>query len=295
MNLSIYIRICVVLFVWNSAIHICAQSIHKVKVEYTYYGSENETLEQAKHTALERAKIKALEEKFGSVVSQTSSTMMHTINGSTQTGFLSSGASEVRGEWIETIGEPEYAPPYYEQDILVVKVTVSGIVREMRAEHLDIRPRILRNGIADKFEADMFRSGDDMFMSFTTPVKGFLTVYLVDGDGNAFCLLPYRRQTTGIYAVEANHRYLFFNRKEAPENEKSFVDEYVMTCERSLEQNMIYIVFSPNPFTKASDNGEDETLPRELPFSQFQKWLAMCRRHDVNMNVRLLPIRLTKN
>ena len=68
------------------------------------------------------------------------------------------------------------------------------------------------------------------------------------------------------------------------------VDEYVMTCERSSEHNLIYIVFSPNPFAKAADSSSNDLLPRELSFEDFQQWLVKCRKQDVQMNLRMIPI-----
>ena len=53
-----------------------AQKVKKVCGEYTYYVPANQSLEQAKNIALDRAKIKALADEFGTVVSQTNSTVI---------------------------------------------------------------------------------------------------------------------------------------------------------------------------------------------------------------------------
>ncbi|MBP3287266.1 MAG: DUF4384 domain-containing protein, partial [Prevotella sp.] len=106
----------------------------------------------------------------------------------------------------------------------------------------------------------------------------------------AFCLLPYRGQDSGIYPIEANRRYVFFSEKDASQTERSFIDEYYMTCERSQEHNLIYIVFSPNHFAKAADISTKEELPRQLSFEDFQKWLTKCRKYDKEMNLRRIPI-----
>ena len=68
------------------------------------------------------------------------------------------------------------------------------------------------------------------------------------------------------------------------------VDEYVMTCDKGMESNFIYIIFSPNAFTKAADAQENEALPRMLPFGKFQEWLSRCRRHDKEMAVEMRQI-----
>lgn len=264
-----------------------------VEGEYTYHAPENVTMEQAKRTALDRAKIQALADEFGTIVSQSNATRVENKNGQTDVDFLSIGGSDVKGEWIETIGEPTYNIRY-DDGMLVVSVKVKGKAREIISAGIDFQTHILRNGTEDRFESDQFRSGDELYLSFQSPVNGYLAVYLIDAENQAYCLLPYRNQTEGIYPIKANQRYLFFNIKEAPLQERSYVDEYVMTCERESEQNQIYVIFSPNQFAKAIDNQSNASLPRELPYKDFQKWLVKCRKHDKEMNLRLILITINR-
>lgn len=272
-----------------SSLTVFAQKLKTVEGEYTYHAPENVTMEQAKRTALDRAMIQALADEFGTIVSQSNAMRVENKNGQTDIDFLSIGGSEVKGEWIETLGEPQYNIRY-EGDMLIVSVKVKGKAREIVSAGIDFQAKVLRNGTDDKFESDQFRSGDDLYLSFISPVSGYLAVYLVDAENQAYCLLPYRNQTDGIYPVKANQRYMFFNAKDAPQNERSYVDEYVMTCSRSSEQNQIYVIFSPNQFVKATDNQFNTTLPRELKSEDFQKWLSKCRKHDKEMNMRIMPI-----
>lgn len=271
-----------------------SQKVRTVEGEYTYHALENVTLEEAKRTALDRARIQVLADAFGTIVSQTNATRIENHNGISDVDFLSIGDSEVKGEWIETIGQPNYDISY-EQGMLVVKVSVKGKAREIVSAQIDIKARVLRNGTDDKFESDEFRDGDDLYLSFISPVSGYLAVYLVDAGQTAYCLLPYRSQTDGIYKVEANRRYLFFNIKEASMQERQCVDEYVMTCSRSSEHNQIYVIFSPQPFAKAADNASTERLPRELGFDDFQKWLARCRKQDTGMTAKHKQIIILKD
>lgn len=273
---------------------VFSQKMKTVEGEYTYHAPENVTLEEARRTALERAKIQALADAFGTIVSQTNATHVKNRNGSSDIDFLSVGGSEVKGEWIETVGEPQYDISY-EQGMLVVKVCVKGKAREIVSAQICIKAKVLRNGTEDKFESEEFRDGDDLYLSFVSPVSGYLAVYLVDAEQKAYCLLPYRSQTDGIYKVEANRRYLFFNIKEAPLQERQYVDEYVMTCSRSSEYNQIYVIFSPQSFAKAADNASAETLPRELNFEDFQKWLVRYRKIDANMMSEKALIKIYKN
>lgn len=268
---------------------VFSQKMKTVEGEYTYRVPENITVEQAKRTALDRAMIQALADEFGTIVSQSNTTRIENKNGKSDIDFLSIGGSEVKGEWMETIGNPVF-DIRYEGDMLIVYCKVKGKAREIVSAGIDFQAHILRNGTDDKFESDQFRGGDDLYLSFKSPVSGYLAVYLIDAENQAYCLLPYRNLTEGIYPIQANQRYTFFNIKEAPLQERPFVDEYVLTCERESEQNQIYIVFSPNQFVKAIDNDTSDLLPRELGFADFQKWLVKCRKHDKDMNLMIKPI-----
>lgn len=268
---------------------VCAQKIKTVKGESTYYAPENVTLEEAKRKALDQAKIKALADEFGMTVSEGTETRGKIHNGQSEYDFFAIGSSEVKGEWIETIDEPEYDIRYEDRQIIVT-CRIKGKAREIVSAAIDFKAKVLCNGVEDKFENNHFKSGDDLFLSFQSPVKGFLAAYLEGADGQVFCLLPYCGQKEGIYPIEANQRYLFFDPKSAPSKEKDIVDEYVMTCESSSEYNQIYIIFSPNQFTKASDDNVNEGLPRQLSLEDFMKWLAKCRKHDIEMNVKKVGI-----
>lgn len=259
-----------------------SQKIKTVEGEYTYCAPENVTLEEAKRTALDRAKIQALADAFGTIVSQSNSTRVENRNGQSDIDFLSIGGSEVKGEWIETTGEPKYDISY-EQGMLVVKVSVKGKAREIVSAAIDLKVKALRNGTEDKFESDTFHDGDDLYLSFLSPVSGYVAVYLIDVDNKVFCLLPYRNQESGQFPVKANQRYVFFSTKDAPADLRPYVDEYTMTCNRSQETNQFYVVFSPQPFTKVTDYISETSLPRELEFENFQKWLVKCRKQDKRM------------
>lgn len=276
-----------------SSLPLLAQKVKKVEGEYVYHAPENVTLEEAKRTALERAKIQAIANEFNTLVTQDNETRVRNRNGQAEIDFLSVGGSEVKGEWIETIGEPDYAISL-EGGHFIVTCKVKGKAREIVSSAVDFKAHILRNGIADKFESKQFKEGDYLYLSFQSPVKGYLAVYLEDADGQVFCLLPYRNQQEGIYPIEANRRYIFFDTKSVPETEKPLVDEYYMTCSRSSEFNQIHIIFSPNEFTKAADNTLQDKLPRQLSLKDFHKWLSKCQRHDTKMNVKPVGITIQK-
>ena len=66
-----------------------AQRTEKVRSEYIYHAPENLSLEEAKRIALERAKIQAIADEFGTIVSQSNTTLVSNRNGESSSDFFS--------------------------------------------------------------------------------------------------------------------------------------------------------------------------------------------------------------
>lgn len=275
-----------------SVLGVFAQKTLTVDAEYTYRAPEDVALSQAKRTALDRAKIQAIAEAFGTIVSESNTLRMSNKNGQSDVDFMSISGSDVKGEWIETIGDPQYQIEY-DGETLVVTAKCKGKIREIVGNEIDFQVKVLRNGTDDRSESDVFFSGDNFYVSFTSPVAGYVAIYLVDVGNMACCLLPYQAQQDGIYSVKANQRYVFFNVDEAQPVEKPIVDLYRMTTLFPIEQNQVYVIFSPQPFVKAADAVGKGQL-RELKGDEFQKWLAKCRKRDTSMSVKMIPIAIKK-
>ncbi len=289
-------RLLVVIILTFFPLASIAQKTRIASGEYIYYVPETITLEKAKQIALERAQVKIIADEFGTIIGSFSSTRIKSNGFHSDIDFITLGDSEVKGEWIETIGEPSYEITY-DNNLLVVRVSVKGKIREIATAPIDFEARVLCNGTEDKFERYDFNDGDDLYLSFTSPISGFLTIYLFDGHENVYCLLPYYHQTDGIVQVDAGKRYVFFSLDCASnEPEKRFVDEYVMTSEKSQELNKIYIIFSPNQFYKAVDieNTNTYSLPRQLGYQNFQKWLVKNRKIDKEMRLEVKNITINK-
>ena len=271
-----------------------AQKIQKVTATYTYYAPDNVTLEEAKRTALDRAKISSIADAFGTIVTQSNSTITVNENGKSDSRFFSLGGSDVKGEWIETTKEPIYKISY-EGNMLVVSVEVSGVIKEIVNSGIDIIAKILRNGTEEKFESSEFRDGDDMYLYFKSPVDGYLVVYLLDeATQEVYCLLPYKASGDGAYHVEHDRPYVLFSAKHEQDN-PSIVDEYTLTCSQQIEYNDIYIIFSPNSITKAQvHETKKEEMPRKLSFGNFQKWMVKLKRNDIKaiINRKVIKIQL---
>lgn len=274
-----------------TSLMLSAQRTQTASGSYTYSLPTNISLDEAKSIALERAKIAIIAEHLGTVVGVSNYTETSNVNGQSDIIYLSLGESEVRGEWIETIGRPEYVVSYeQEQGFQVITVTVSGKIREIKTARIDFEAKILRNGTEDKYESDTFKDGDDIYMSFRAPVSGYLAVFLYDREG-VNRLLPMWSDSEGSVMVQGGAEQVFFrqvvyqysaNTGRTVETVKSI---YNVTA-RDRELNRIYIIFSPNKFTRPNDTvGIRDDLPPSLSFESFQRWLSRCRRQDTEMSV----------
>lgn len=287
-----------ILFVFPTMLF--AQRECKVSGEYTYYAPLNVSPDDAIAIAVEKAKIKALADAFGTLIDMHSTNVIQNDNGKSNSSFLSLGESSVKGEWIGDTREP-VTNVVIEEGFLMASAKVWGMAREIVSAPIEISANLLKQANG-QYDEDQFHHGDNVYLSFKSPTKGYLAVYLMDGKGDAYCLLPYAGDDDGQFSVKANKSYILFSEEHADKGENC--DEYNMTCEKATpEQNLVFIIFSPNKFTKANDeesnkvvdvNGEKELLPRFLSYADFQKWLMRCRRLDKDMQVIIKPVVISK-
>lgn len=285
----------------TSAILICfvslAGDIKHISITYEYISDNpDESPEQAEQTALHLAKQKALEEHFGLDVVGITSTMQRNRQEGQQVTSSSDAISIretlVRGEWIETTSQ-KVLEKYHQKGFWYVKVYVAGRARNHSTEKPEIKYAFINN-VHDRQNRDQYYDGDDLLLRFSSPINGALCVYLVDAEQNAYCLLPYQSNTMGYQSVEGNKEYLFFSETTDPS-----ADEYTLNTMQSSEQNALYVIFSPNNFTKAVDqqagkNWRDEQLPRFLSYEDLMKWLAKNQTRNEKMVVRRDVITIRK-
>ena len=274
------------------AMPLCAK-VKTVEADYLYQIPDNVTNEQAKATALERAKIQCIADEFGTLITQSNTTNVSINNGEVSSNFMSLGGSELKGEWIETIGEPSFEF-ITDGGSVAIKVHVKGRIRELTKQRIPYKVSIFRNGIESANESIDFMKGDALYMSFQAAAKGFLAIYLLDANNNAFCLLPYQGQTNGFFDVKSNQKYILFNKSYAHDIKSELVDELLLDTDLNREQNRILTIFSPNKFYKAVDSKSQEDLPRDLSSEDFEEWLTGVIKKDPDLSISETLITISK-
>lgn len=289
MNLR-YIALCAVILLYLNSF---ADKVKKVEGEYVFYAPDNISAAEARRIALDRAMITAIANEFGTLVSQNTSTIVKNDDLTSQNSFFSIGESEVKGEWIRTIGEPEYIISY-DSDMLVVKVKVKGEAREIETAAINLDIRILKNGTTLNSESREFRNNDDIFLYFKSPENGYLAVFLLDeSTTDVSMLLPYATSSLSSYPVKRGKPYVFFSEQTCENFELPEVENYVLMCNNDVEYNSVYIVFSPEKFTSPLSDVRHLDVPA-ITYKEFNKWLTRNRKHDKRMNVQTVTVKISK-
>lgn len=274
-----------------SSATLFGQKTKTVTGSFSYPIPDGQSIEEARYYALKYAKTKILADTFGTSVHSTA--FIQSGNGDDR--YMQISETEVKGEWIQTIGEPEYSRSII-NDHFVLTVTVTGKVREITRSKTDLQVKVMRNGLGDRFISDSFVEGDFIYLSFLSPVKGYLVVYMTDGS-QAQRMLPYHLQDLGSIPVSADRTYIFFSPDYSyPGIDDRVVQRYRLSCESPIEMDKLYVIFSSQPFTKpAGKKGKDAIHPESLSFLDFQKWLGRVRRQDESLNVVEIDLTVKKS
>ncbi|MDE5567369.1 MAG: DUF4384 domain-containing protein [Muribaculaceae bacterium] len=267
-----------------SAMSVFAQKIQNVSAKYTYYAPETMSIDEAKRIAIDRAKIQAIGDAFGTIVSQSNSTVISNQNGNSNTHFFSLGGSDVKGIWIADTREPVVEISYID-NTLVICAEVYGKAREQKHADLELSIKTLRNGI----ESEQFKDNDRLSILFQSPVKGFFSIWLADDNlKQAYCLLPYENGNGNAREIQSRKEYVLLSTADA---EYPYKEETILTAEKELEINRLIFIFSTSKFSMPLTE-QGEYVP-ELTIPKFDKWLQKNRVKDENMYViqKIIEIR----
>lgn len=281
--------------------------VTSVEINYQIHPKEN--VEEGRLNAIQQAKLKAIENEFGTALTQTNYTAICNSNSDGYDKFYSFAQSDVNGEWLESISEEVELKP--QNGIDFYHVRLKGKVRELISNRIDLNWAILANGTdteKDRVRNDTFKAGDYLYIYFMSPVDGYLTMYLADcvDDQMVQCLVPYRGVNEGAMKIEANKPYIFFSREHADDAIRNKVSRIKVNAHKDVDYNRLHILFSPNQFYKVMDRddpsaiitdiygNEINIMPRQTDFNSFQKWLSKTRLKDPDMQNLCAIIKIEK-
>lgn len=276
--------------------------------------TENISRSEAKTLVREKAEINAIERAFGTVIIQGNSTYITNVQTGqkveTNTVFNTIANTSVKGEVIEILDE-KYT------DIPGIKI-IDGRkepVTEIRCD-IKIRAREITTPPARfvsfplactniRCQTTSFRDRDSLFLYFSSPVSGYLSVFL-DDNKEALCLYPYSGMPSefeGGVPVRADQKYILFSNKSEFNyfpGKNIEVDRYELSTGKSQEMNRLFIIFSKSPVNKPSLSevkllADNYQLPKSLKSEDFQRWLNSYRSHEkAEVEVSIINITITK-
>ena len=267
------------------SLYSLGQRVVNICGEYKYIVPENVSLAEAKAIAIERARLTAIANEFGTTVSQTNLATTHIENGTTRNDFLSLGETEVKGDWLGDTKEPEIRP-VYENNQLVIYASVCGKVRELKTAEVELRMQIMNNGI----ETEHFKNNDKVAIRFKSPVNGYVSIFVRDDNaGIVSCMLPYENENGKARVVKNSKEYIYLSTADPI---YPYQEETILVTNKKIEFNTFVLVFAQNEFSMPlSEMGE---FVPEISVENFQKWLRRNRMSDKTMQTIEKTIQINK-
>ncbi len=278
------------------------QRIRKSEGSIQIRVERNMTKEEAYLKAIELAKINAIENAFGTYVEQ--QTQITVQSGTSD--FYIVGNTKVKGIWIRELDRPRITEEFRDEKgqfgiekVLWITCRIRGEVKQAMP-HPAIEYQV-RNCVYPACRTTAFLSGEQLYLWFKSPVKGYLSVYIDDGQ-MVYRLLPYSTMgEDSSYEVKGDENYMFFaNEARKGDNPAEKPDEIELYTLKSKEYNTLILVFSTDRYFKPGLNPElvDEKkhiLPKSLTKTRFENWLSEHRaQYDDFLDISI-PIEIQNN
>lgn len=259
------------------------QKIKRAEGEAQIRVERNMTKEDAQQKVTELAKINAIESIYGTYIEQQTNITVE----SGKSDFFTIGSTKVKGIWVRET-DRKFTEEYRDEKgefgtekILWITCRIRGEVKQATS-----RPAIdyqVRNCTLPACRTTTFLSGEQLYLWFKSPVDGYLSIFIDDGR-MIYRLLPYSNMTNpNAFMVKGDETYLFFS----PEENEGLLpgekpDEIELYTLRQKENNILFLVFSTNPFFKPGLNKESIgmnkiVIPKSLDKQKFEEWLSDYR------------------
>lgn len=264
---------------------IQAQRITTVCGEYRYIVPEETPLNRAKQIAIDKARNEAIANEFGQVVSQSTTTTIHSSDNNSQVQSDSYTSTESKAIWLSDKQEPKVSIAY-ENDVLVITASVCGKVRELKTAEVELKMQVLNNG----FESNQFKNNDKVSITFKSPVSGYVAIFFRDDNaGIISCMMPYENEDGTAREVKSNKEYTYLSTADPL---YPYQEATILVTEKPTEFDTFILIFSKKDFSMpASDMGD---FVPELSVEDFHEWLCKNRIHDETMQTIEETIQINK-
>lgn len=266
-----------------------ADKVKVIEGESVFYLPRTMSRNAGEIEALERAKTDALGKEFGTQVSAQANAETRMSNGKGATDFWQSSNTLVRGEWVETIGKPEFTASIDAEGDFVISCKVKGKGRAIKSHKADLDIRVLRNGTTDEHESNTFVHEDKCYLALTAPQEGYLAVFMQLEDGTVCRMLPTFEDKSPCRRIDPSVRNLFFT------TDSDTDQTYKLVTDKDNELATILVAFSPNKFVKPVDKSTGAELSlQEQSIEEFRKWVGKQTEFDADFQLRKIPISISR-
>lgn len=269
-----------------------ASSDKAISGEATYYGSRVMSMSEARERALIAAQSNALSKEFGTLVTQNIMQNSEILNDKESQSFLLNTESSVRGEWISTIGKPQFNESF-ENGCPVVTCKIEGWGRKLSNKAPDINIKVL--GAPDKraVRSD-FKAKEDIFVYVESPSSDvYIIICMLDENGTVYKMFPYEDTAFKLASFKKGQEYVLFDTSRNYDNFGTPTPLWI-TAEK-FELNKIYAIYSPNYFSRGNWQYDSQLGLEVMAEKDFNKWLLDLRRADDEMGAKLMIISVSPN
>ncbi len=267
-----------------------APAIKTLKGKAVYYADPNESLAEARAKAREMAIYNAIQENFGTVMTQVVTQDDSIDERGEVTRFYSSSAFELKGEWVADISSS------YAENLKDGALVVDCICEFKARPVTNMAPAVECATLTApdlRSKGTQFTSGDHMYASFSSPsVDGWLTVCLIDENGVVSRLFPSRSSTADSFKVTKGYNYVLFDADRLTDDGVRMIPVTLLVDPgKKMDVNTVYFIFSPNQY--ADGPWARPASRRALPtmgVGEFNSWLQRMAAHDPAMACKAVRV-----
>lgn len=274
-----------------------ADKVDEISGEYTYYGRSDESPAQCLSKAEQGAITQALEQKYGTIITQNLVQTDRLKNGHETNDFMMLSSSEVNGQWLGHTQTPEKKVEMDKDGNIVATVRVKGRAMKISGNTLQYDVAVMRNGTdRSRYTSCEFNPGDDLYTYFSSPTDGYLSIFLADESNEVYCMFPYTSLASGQARMKGGYEYVLFD-PSRPDSGFGTTGGLAVTGGDQLEYNKIYVVFSTEPYSlppmKNPGTVDGYELPPMTEYARFTNWLSKLRATDSRLGVKLINITIS--
>lgn len=253
----------------------------------------NETYLTTKYATIQLAKENAIKDAFGTDIYEARTFDIENTNANGQISssedYKSVSRSFAKGVWLETTVEDCQAIVDDDRGDTWVRCTVEGKVMEIVTPQYDFEADPM-SCLDPGCKRTDFRGVNDFYLSFKSPVDGYVAVYLDFRKEDIVQFLQVSPNSS-VAKVKADQPYIFF--KNAG---------YELFTNEKQELDILYVIFSKTPFDKPMLQKAEEdpesmargiTFPKQLSSRAFEQWLGKIRSQKPDTQVKEIAITIT--